>query len=55
MLCSLSILHSPEHPQIVTELDWEEKEEGGNRGALGEKKKSQKGERVMTLLSKNGY
>ena len=55
VLCSLSVLHSQEHPQRFTELDWEEKGEGGNRGDLGEKKTSQKGERVIiTLLSKNG-
>ena len=37
----------------------EEKGEGVNRGDLGEKKESQKGDRVIktviTLLSKNGY
>ena len=37
----------------------EEKGEGGDRGDLGEKKESQKGERVITpvitLLSKNWY
>ena len=37
----------------------EEKGEGGDRGDLGEKKESPKGERVIqtviTLLSKNGY
>ena len=37
----------------------EEKGEGEDRGDLGEKKESQKGERVVkpiiTLLSKNGY
>ena len=53
---SLSVLHSTEHPQRFTDLDWEEKGEEGNRGDLGEKKESQKGERVIiTLLSKNGY
>ena len=35
------------------------REEGGDRGDLGEKKESQKRERVIgpviTLLSKNGY
>ena len=56
VLCSLSVLCSPEHPQGFTELDCEEKGEGGNRGDLGEKKASQKGERVIiTLLSKSGY
>ena len=37
----------------------EENREGGDRGDLGEKKESQKGERaikpVILLLSKNGY
>ena len=37
----------------------DEKGEGEDRGDLGEKKESQKGERaikpVITLLSKNGY
>ena len=37
----------------------EEKEEGGDRDDLGEKKESQKGEKtikpVITPLSKNGY
>ena len=59
VLCSLSVLHSPEQPQRFIELDWKEKGEGGNRGDLGEKKESQKGERVIkpgvTLPSKNGY
>ena len=53
--CSQSVLCSPD-TQRFTELDWEEKGEGGNRGDLGEKKMSQKGKRVIiTLLSKNGY
>jgi len=37
---------------------WVEKGEGGDRGDLGEKKESQKGEREIkpvTTLSKNGY
>ena len=42
-----------------TELSREEKGKGGDRGDLGEKKESQKGEKVIkpviTLLSKNGY
>ena len=38
-----------------SELGREEKGEGGDRGDLGEKKESQKGERVITLLYKNGY
>ena len=59
MISSLSFLHSPEHPKRFTELSREEKGEGGDRGDLGKKKESQKGERVIklviTLLSKNGY
>ena len=44
------------HPQRFTELDGEEKGEGGNRGDLREKTDSQKWKRVInTLLSKNGY
>ena len=42
-----------------SELGREEKGEGGDRGDLGEKKESQKGDRVIkpviTLLSKSGY
>ena len=59
MISSLSVLHSPEHPKRFTELSREEKGEGRNRGDLGEKKESQKGERairtVISLPSKNGY
>ena len=59
MISSLSILHSPEHPKRFPELSREENREGGDRGDLGEKKESQKGERiikpVIILLSKNGY
>ena len=59
MFISLSVLHSPEHPERFTELSREEKEEGRGRGDLREKKESQKGERaikpVITFLSKNGY
>jgi len=40
-------------------LGREEKGKGGDRGNLGEKKESQKGERVIKpviiLVSKNGY
>ena len=36
-------LHSLEHPKRFTEVGREEKEEGGDRGDLGEKKESQKG------------
>ena len=39
----LSVLHSLEHTKRFTELGREEKGEGGNRGDLGEKRKSQKG------------
>ena len=45
--------------QRFTELSRGEKGEGEDRGDLGEKRESQKGERpikpVITLLSKNGY
>ena len=55
----LSVVHSPEYPKRSTELSREEKGEGEDRGDLGEKKESQKGERaikpVITLLSENGY
>ena len=43
MISSLNVLHSPEHTKKFTELSREEKGEGGDRGHLGEKKKSQKG------------
>ena len=59
VISSLSVLHSPEHPKRFTELGREEKREGGDRGDLGAKKESQKGEStvkpVITPLSKNGY
>ena len=59
VISSLSVLHSPEHTKIFTELGREEKGEGGNRGNLVEKKESQKGERiirpVISLSSKNWY
>ena len=45
----------PRCPQRFTELDWEEKREGGNRGDLREKTESQKWPIVInTLLSTNG-
>ena len=54
----LSVLHSLGHTKRFTEFCREEKGVGGDRGDLGEKKESQKGERatksVITLLSKNG-
>jgi len=33
----------PEHPRRFTELSREEKEEGGDRGDMGEKRECQKG------------
>ena len=58
MISSLSVLYSPEHPKRFTELDREEKGDGGDRSDLGEKKEGQKAEiaikPVITLLSKNG-
>ena len=52
-------LHSLEHTKRFTELGREEKEEGGDRGDLVEKKESPKRERavkpVISLPSKNGY
>ena len=47
VLCSLSVLHSLEHPQRFTELGREEKGVGGDRGDLGEKKENQKGESII--------
>ena len=38
-ITSLSVLHSPEHPERFTDLSREEKEEGGDRGDLGEKRR----------------
>ena len=43
MISYLSILHSLEHSKRFTELNREEKGEGGDRSDLGEKKESQKG------------
>ena len=55
----LSVLHSLGHTKRFTVFCREEKGVGGDRGDLGKKKESQKGERVIklviTLLSKNGY
>ena len=42
VICSLSVLHSPEHTKRFTELDREEKGEGRDRGDLVEKSWSQK-------------
>ena len=59
VICSLSVLHSPEHAKRFTELGIEEKGEGGDRGNLVEKKESPKGKRavkpVTSLPGKNGY
>ena len=43
----LSVPHSLEHTKRFTELGREKKGVGENRGDLGEKKESQKGERVI--------
>ena len=43
----LSVLHHLEHTKRFTELGREKKGVGENRGDLGEKKESQKGERVI--------
>ena len=42
VISSLSVLHSPEHPERFTELSRKEKGEGGDRGDLGEKKEYRK-------------
>ena len=51
--------HHLEHTKRFTEIGREEKEEGGDRGDLVEKKESPKEERavkpVISLPSKNGY
>ena len=46
-ISSLSVLHSLEHTKRFTELGREEKVEGADRGDLGEKKESPKGERAV--------
>ena len=55
----LSVPHSLEHTKRFTELGREKKGVGENRGDLGEKKESPKGERavkaVISLPSKNVY
>ena len=56
MISFLSLLHSLEHTKRSTELSREDKGVGGDRGDLGEKNESQRGESnqvVITLLSKN--
>ena len=40
MISSLSVLHSLEHPERFTELNREEKGEGGDRDDLREKRES---------------
>ena len=47
VISSLSVLHHWEHTKRFTELGREKKGVGENRGDLGEKKESQKGERVI--------
>ena len=42
MISSLSVLHSLEHPDSLTELHREEKGEEGDRVDLGEKREAQK-------------
>ena len=44
LISSLSILHSPEHPERFTDLSREEKGEGGDRGDLGRKGRVKRGE-----------
>ena len=59
VISSLSVLHHLKHTKRFTDLGREEKEEGGDRGDLVEKKESPKGERairpVISLPSKNRY
>ena len=59
IISSLSVFHRLEHTKRFTELDREEKGEGGDRGDLVEKMESPKGERavkpVILLSSKSGY
>ena len=59
VISSPSVLHHPEHTKRFTQLDREEKGEGGDRGEPGGEKGESKGERavkpVILLPSKNGY
>ena len=59
VISSLSVLYRLEHTKRFTELDIEEKGEGGDRGNLVEKKESPKWERavkpVILLPSKREY
>ena len=50
-ISSLSVLHSPEHPERFTELSREEKGEGRRRGDLREKRESQKGKEQSSQYS----
>jgi len=54
-----SVVHHLEDTKRFTELGREEKEEGGDKDNLVEKKESPKGERavkpVISFPSKNGY
>ena len=43
VVSSLSVLHSPEHPERFTELSREEKGKGEDIGDLWERRESQKG------------
>ena len=58
IISSLSVFHRLEHTKRFTELDREEKGEGGDRGDLVEKKEGPKGKRavkpVISLPNKMG-
>ena len=58
-MVSQRVRHSLEHTKRFTELNREEKGEGGDRRDTVEKKENPKGERavkpVISLPSKNGY
>ena len=58
-MVSQRVRHSLEHTKRFTELNREEKGEGGDRGDTVEKKENPKGERavkpVISLPSKNGF
>ena len=43
IISSLSVVHSPEYPNRLTELGREEKGEGGDRGDLGRKRRVKRG------------
>ena len=48
MISFLSVLYSLGYPKRLTELSRDERVEGGARGALGEKKESQKGRKQQS-------